>query len=844
MTTEPVLGIDWGSHTIKWVCLTGKPEQPSLAGTIPAWVALGEDGRPVWGQRAKAIADHSPTRAVRVDELKGSGPTSVALGDKQFPVLSLLSLLYLEIKKCLPRESAARRGVVAVPSQWQLADRAIAQAAAEPVGLQVNLVDASKLIHGVFDFAALSELENALVIDLGARLKVCTICKLGGEAFPMFENCEEQWVDEWTAELVDQAIQSAKQAVRGERPFERVVLLGGGSLVSGVEPIAGRHFPGMPLEIIRDQHCLARAAAEAARQWEPGATSPTLLPAATERQGANLAPPSPPQHSKLPQRSELRVPAPQPQQPELVRVDDNVQFTIFRPKTVQPMKWYDVLAFAHLEDLPDDAAPDELAPKEEVQQRAVRKLGAKIKQYKETTEDSTQAVPREGEITFVPEIDGVEFNPRRVTFNWCENVHQAEFRMRAAQQLDGKIVVGQMSVFLGAILLADITLKIKVDSSHQEADDEPAEPARAKPYRKIFASYSHRDLAIVEQFEHYAHALGDRYIRDWKDLRSGDKWDSRLLEFIAEADVFQLFWSKNSMHSPYVRKEWEYALTLRNKGPAFVRPTYWETPFPESKDDNLPPSELSQLHFTQLAAALDSAKSSLPAAKVVPDENWKTGDPAAEPEEHFGLRDDILVDLSHNTAPADSDIHLSIPANLSESGVNLAEAEPAIEAGDESEFELTLDDLPSDASASGLGNLHDSGISLEKPSEDDDSEFDFGNVVPADEGDEADLSDASEFELTLDDETDGSDVSDDSEFEPLDTDETPVEDDDVAPSAVVYTTSAAMPSSYADDSEEYVSGTAARSPVSSLSERALIIIGVIVTIAMVVFVGTLLFMAR
>ncbi len=159
-----------------------------------------------------------------------------------------------------------------------------------------------------------------------------------------------------------------------------------------------------------------------------------------------------------------------------------------------------------------------------------------------------------------------------------------------------------MSVFLGAILLADIPIRFKVDSTHSEAaDEQPTEPASAKPYRKIFASYSHKDLAIVEQFERYAETLGDRYLRDWKELRSGENWDERLLQMIEEADVFQLFWSNNSMRSPFVQREWEHAMSLTNKGPYFVRPTYWETPLPEIPENNLPPSDLQRRHFTCLA---------------------------------------------------------------------------------------------------------------------------------------------------------------------------------------------------------------------------------------------------
>jgi hypothetical protein len=51
-----------------------------------------------------------------------------------------------------------------------------------------------------------------------------------------------------------------------------------------------------------------------------------------------------------------------------------------------------------------------------------------------------------------------------------------------------------------------------------------------------------------------------------------EKQHDRLLELIQEADVFQLFWSSNSMRSQYCQQEWEHALALRR--PAFVRPLY------------------------------------------------------------------------------------------------------------------------------------------------------------------------------------------------------------------------------------------------------------------------------
>jgi hypothetical protein len=120
----------------------------------------------------------------------------------------------------------------------------------------------------------------------------------------------------------------------------------------------------------------------------------------------------------------------------------------------------------------------------------------------------------------------------------------------------------------------------------------------AQVYRKIFASYSHKDEKIVEEFEKYSRATGDNYLRDVSILRTGELWNERISELIKEADVFQLFWSNNSMNSTYVRQEWEYALALGR--PYFIRPVFWEDPLPEDKEKKLPPEDLRKYHFHKL----------------------------------------------------------------------------------------------------------------------------------------------------------------------------------------------------------------------------------------------------
>jgi hypothetical protein len=260
-----------------------------------------------------------------------------------------------------------------------------------------------------------------------------------------------------------------------------------------------------------------------------------------------------------------------------------------------------MLAFAHLSERRPDADSDEPDPIAEVGRQAQQVLGDKIMQYQDVRQDSRQAVPHEAEITFVPDIPGIEFNPRRRSFLWLESVHREEFHLRASPSLDGQTVRGSLSVYLGAILIGDIALTIRVESSVHAADEPTLEFVGATLYRKIFASYSHKDVEIVEQFDRLITAFGDEYLRDLTHLRAGEVWSRRLEEMITDANVFQLFWSSNSMKSQFVRNEWEYALSLRRRN--FVRPTYWEEPLPEDRASGLPPESLRRLHFKYIGAA-------------------------------------------------------------------------------------------------------------------------------------------------------------------------------------------------------------------------------------------------
>jgi len=280
-------------------------------------------------------------------------------------------------------------------------------------------------------------------------------------------------------------------------------------------------------------------------------------------------------------------------------VDDQVQFTVYRPEIIPPDIWQTMLAFAHRSQLPRDTAQDaEYDPIVEVARQAQNILGECVAHYQSLTQDSSRPVPRDGCLRFVPHMDGIEFNPTSRSFLWEEGIHREEFRFRAANRLDGTVARGGMTVFLGNVQIAEITLSIKVSSAQAVVLTRAVVHNSSRPYRKIFASYSHKDLPIVREFERFGLVLGDEFVRDWTHLRSGELWCDRLQQMIQEANVFQLFWSWNAMESAFVRKEWEFALSLGR--PNFIRPVFWEEPMPEKPEQDLPPEQLRRFHFHKL----------------------------------------------------------------------------------------------------------------------------------------------------------------------------------------------------------------------------------------------------
>jgi TIR domain/WD domain, G-beta repeat len=302
-------------------------------------------------------------------------------------------------------------------------------------------------------------------------------------------------------------------------------------------------------------------------------------------------------------------------------IDNDVRFSVYRPQALSAGVWASLLVFAHKTDLVIQPGRAPVDPTEQVEAMARAHFGDTP--VRSAGEDARGGVSRGARLRITVDLPHLICNPAEAEFDWWEPVHQVVFRLLAGPDLIDSVVRGAVRVWCGLLLLGEVSLAIRVTAS-PPVTQSPTVTDSARRYRRIFPSYSHDDGAVVDDFAEAARAIGDQFLQDVLALRSGERWRARLPELIEEADVFQLFWSRNSMRSPYCREEWEYALALGR--PLFVRPLYWEDPMPQDPAMGLPPAALRELEFVKVR--LHPTRSGMPAGPGAEQPEIRTPAPA------------------------------------------------------------------------------------------------------------------------------------------------------------------------------------------------------------------------
>jgi hypothetical protein len=279
----------------------------------------------------------------------------------------------------------------------------------------------------------------------------------------------------------------------------------------------------------------------------------------------------------------------------LPHIDDDVQFTVSQPTDLRAARWEPMLVFAHRSRPYPGASGELVDPHRTIEQRVAEFFGADAGRVETSSEDARSGIPRGAGMIVVPDLGDLECSPTQASLTWAGELEEVRFLLRAGVDHEGTTVEGSVRVFCGPLVIAETAVQFAVVSNVGATPAQPT-PQPLTSYRRIFPCFSPQDLELVANVAAVAEALGDRYTADVIRDRSDDAPDEWMLSLIEHADVFQLFWSTHSMHSATCRRQWEAALETKRSG--FIRPLYWEHPFP--RGPRLPPPDLEALQFVRL----------------------------------------------------------------------------------------------------------------------------------------------------------------------------------------------------------------------------------------------------
>jgi hypothetical protein len=251
---------------------------------------------------------------------------------------------------------------------------------------------------------------------------------------------------------------------------------------------------------------------------------------------------------------------------------EDISFLVAYPKLLIPEIWTALLFYIHASSLSEQISN---LLRERASELFLNPAFAQ-------TETST-TIPRGTELTIIPNLLGIKTNPREIRIIWEEQVHDLVLRIKANSQLVDKRIIGSIDVYVEGALIGDVPISLTISDGKQQSYVEKPHISNGNLYRRVFVSYSRKDIDVVKACIKTYEALGIYVYWDKQELRnrSGEAWKEALKKFISDSNVFQLYWSHSSSNSKWVEMEYLHALTnTGNKGQRFIRPLVWEEDFP------------------------------------------------------------------------------------------------------------------------------------------------------------------------------------------------------------------------------------------------------------------------
>jgi len=216
-------------------------------------------------------------------------------------------------------------------------------------------------------------------------------------------------------------------------------------------------------------------------------------------------------------------------------------------------------------------APAEVAPKQHMMVQVYLHLPEETEKVKGLATEADKNAERRGyeplevklkdgdsvEIELNINGDTLLYNERK-TVTWQGSFVKRAFDYLVPSDINLSELSCSVNIFVnGAIAGEMIFLTSIVDSPRQLNTN-----VHAKPTKKLFISYSHKDIKSAERIVKIHEALGIDVFFDKHRLKAGYIYSEEISRFIQTADTFVLCWSENAAQSEYVQKERQEALAL------------------------------------------------------------------------------------------------------------------------------------------------------------------------------------------------------------------------------------------------------------------------------------------
>lgn len=279
------------------------------------------------------------------------------------------------------------------------------------------------------------------------------------------------------------------------------------------------------------------------------------------------------------------------------RLVDNVNLSLTAPANLAIGQVHELRFWAHLE-----------AQTATVMARALAALAVLDPRKLLVKTEGPFTIARGTSLEIIVSIDDLLLRDRSKAILWTGEIGSVAFLVDVPAQCSAGPKPGSASVRVAGTEIAKISFVLQVGIGSTK-------PRRVrtgiKRHKMAFASYATEDrdavLARIQGIQKVAPSL--KVFVDVMSLRSGQDWERRLYQTIAETDVFYLFWCRHARQSEWVEKEWRCA--VQAKGIDFIDPVPLESPAFAP-----PPPELNRKYFNEpILAYITSTNHPPPQAK-------------------------------------------------------------------------------------------------------------------------------------------------------------------------------------------------------------------------------------